>query len=130
IVERFMVCLHHGAFTAVALHGIRHAPIRSILLAMGLHFVGNFPLALMAWNVGGLGRQVWLVIVQVWLLLFFLAMMTLLSALLHFADPERWRGFGQYLFGKAKCPECGVVYGRSIFAFNLGSHRYERCPGC
>src|SRR5262249_34695729 len=50
VVERIMGCVLHGAFTATALHFIRRAPGRAVLLAMGLHFLGNFPIFLRGWN--------------------------------------------------------------------------------
>src|SRR5262245_842482 len=77
MVERFQVCVLHGAYTATALHFIRQAPVRAVLLAMGLHFIGNFPIFLRGWNVGGLGDAAWAVIVQLWAILFFLAMIAL-----------------------------------------------------
>jgi membrane metalloprotease YhfC-like protein len=130
MTERFMVCIHHGAFTAAALRVIRRTPGRGILYAMGLHFVGNFPLALRGWNIGGLGDSAWAVIVQVWLILFFFAMIALLMRFFRSADPEGWRGLRHYLLGQAKCPECGLVYLRPWIAINMGTRRYEQCPGC
>jgi hypothetical protein len=130
VVERFMVCILHGAFTAAALHFIRQAPVRAVLLAMGLHFIGNFPIFLRGWNVGGLGDSAWAVIVQVWAILFFVAMIALLGRLFNSADPEGWRGFRHHLLGQAKCPGCGLVYLRPWFAVNLPTCRYEPCPGC
>jgi hypothetical protein len=130
MTERFMVCIHHGAFTAAALRVIRWTPGRGILYAMGLHFLGNLPLALAGWNFGGLGERAWAVIVPVWLVLFFFAMIALLIRFFKAADPEGWRGLHHYLLGQAKCPGCGLVYLRPWFAVNMGTRRYEQCPGC
>ena len=96
---------------------------------MALHFISNFPLALSAWNFGGLGESTWSIVVPTWMTLYFFAMIALLSRFLKSADPEGWRRLRQLLLGKAKCPECGLVYERSLFAVNLGSRRYERRPG-
>lgn len=130
MTERFLVCIHHGVFTASALRLFHRAPVRGILCAMGLHYLGNFPIALKAWNVGGLGQTIWGVIVQIWILLFFFGMLVLLNWFLKSADPVRWRGLRYHLLGRAKCPECGLIYERPWLAVNLGTRRYERCPGC
>lgn len=130
IIERVMVCIHHGASTAAALRLFPQAPLRGILCAMGLHYLGNLPIALAAWNVGGLGQSVWSALVQIWLLLFFSGMIALLGYFFKSADPAGWRGWRHYLMGRAKCPECGLIYERPWFAVNSGIHRFERCPGC
>jgi hypothetical protein len=131
MVERFLTCIFHGAFTAAALRTIRQAPVRSILFAMALHFLGNFPLALADRNFGGLGESTWSVVVPTWMTLYFFAMIALLSRFLKSADPEGWRRLRRLMLGKAKCPKCGLVYERSWFGVNMGlRHRYERCPGC
>jgi hypothetical protein len=130
IVERLMTCIFHGAFTASALRTIRQAPVRSVLFAMALHFISNFSLALGDWNFGGLGESTWSVVGPTWMTLYFFAMIALLSRFLKSADPEGWRRLRHVMLGKAKCPECGLVYERSGFAVNMGSRRYERCPGC
>jgi hypothetical protein len=131
MVERFMTCIFHGAFTAAALRTIRQAPVRSILFAMALHFLGNFPLALADRNFGGLGESTWSVVVPTWMTLYFFAMIALLSRFLKSADPEGWRRLRRLMLGKAKCPECGLVYERPGFGVNMGlRRRYERCPGC
>lgn len=130
IIERLMVCVHHGASTAAALRLFPQAPLRGILCAMGLHYLGNFPVALMAWNVGSLSESVWSQLMSVWLLLFFLSMVALLNHFFKTADPAGWRGLRHHFLGLAKCPECDLVYERPLFAVNCGIRRYERCPGC
>lgn len=79
ISERFMVCVMHGAFTAVALRQLRKAFIMGILAAMFLHFIGNFPIFLAGNNFGGLGKSTWQIILSVWVPLYFLAMVALLA---------------------------------------------------
>lgn len=130
MVERFMTCIFHGVFTAAALRTIRLAPVRSILFAMTLHFISNFPLALSGWNFGGLGESAWSVIVPTWMTLYFFAMVALLIRFLRSADPEGWQRFRLVFLGKAKCPGCGLVFERRWLAINWGTRRFERCPGC
>src|SRR5579872_1516364 len=129
MTERFMVCVHHGVFTAAALRLFHRAPLGGVLCAMGLHYLGNFPIALKAWNAGGLGQTTWTFIVQIWILLFFFGMLVLLNRFLKSADPA-WRGLRQHLLGRAKCPGCGLIYERPWLAVNMGTRRYEPCPGC
>lgn len=124
--ERFMVCIIHGAFTAVALRRMRRGFIWGILGAMSLHFMGNFPIYLAGTNFAGLGKPVWQIILSFWVSFYFLVMAGLLAYL----------AFGKFqnlcvsLYGKAKCPECGLIYPRPLFAVNMVTKRYERCPGC
>ena len=125
--ERFLVCVHHGVFTATALWWWqrRGSLVRGVLAAMGLHLLGNAPLYLAARNAGGLGREVWRVIISLWLVGFFFGMLGLLSYYI-FGRLQ----LGRLLFGQARCPECGNVYVRSMWALNLLTHRLERCPHC
>ena len=43
---------------------------------------------------------------------------------------------GRYIYGKAKCPECGAIYDRPLlydrplFAAKTGYGRYEPRPNC
>jgi|SRR5947209_11213942 len=119
IAERFLVCINHGAFTALALRSIRGTPVRAVLFAMVLHFVGNSPLYFTKW-LGAAERQL---ILGLWEVLFFLAMLGLLVLSFNLA-------LRRTLLGRAKCPECGLVYERGWMAINMGSRRYEKCPGC
>ena len=124
-LERMMTCIFHSAFVAVALWRLRRRFGLGVAGAMVLHWLGNFPLLLMAWNVGGLGKTVWTIVVQVWLLVYFFAALALLSCF----------AFGraapvQLFYGRRKCPECGSDYDAPLFALNLGQTRYERCPHC
>jgi hypothetical protein len=92
---------------------------------MVLHWLGNFPISLMAWNVGSLGKTFWAVAVQSWLLVYFVAALALLS---YFA-------FGRVaptriFYGRRHCPECDEDYDAPLLALNFGNSRYERCPHC
>jgi hypothetical protein len=126
ISERLMTCVFHSVFVGVALWRWRRGFVFGVLGAMALHWMGNFPIFLMAWDVGGMGKTFWAAVVQGWLILYFLGALALLS---YFA-------FGRVspallFYGRRKCPECGEEYDASLFfAFNFGKTRYERCPHC
>lgn len=79
ISERFMVCVIHGAFTAVALRQFRKAFIMGVLAAIFLHFIGNFPIYLAGNNFWSLGKSTWQVILLLWVPFYFLAMVALLA---------------------------------------------------
>lgn len=123
--ERLMVCLFHAAFVGVALACLRKRFALGIAGAMALHWLGNFPIFLMASNAFGLGATFWAVTLQVWIIAYLIGALALLS---YFTfgrvNP------GRFLFGRRKCPECGAEYDGSLFAANLGTRRYERCPHC
>jgi len=112
-------------FVAVALWRLRRRFEIGVVGAAGLHWLGNFPISLMAWNAGGLGKAFWTVAVQCWLLFYFFAAVALLA---RFAFGRL--ALGRLLFGSRHCPECHAEYDAPIFAVNLGSARYERCPQC
>ncbi len=127
IGERFLVCVHHGAMTATALwwwHR-RGSLGWGILAAMGLHLLGNAPLYLAARNLGGLGRNTWGIINSLWVPGFFFGMIALLSYYIFGHVNLR-----ELLFGRARCPDCGTEYLRSMWALNLVTYRFERCPNC
>ncbi len=126
INERFMVCIIHGVFTAVALRRMRNGFIWGILGAMGLHFMGNFPIYLAGVNFAGLGKSAWQMILFFWVSFYFLAMAGLFAYLVF----GKFQNLCVFLYGKAKCPECGLTYPRPLFAVNMVTKRYERCPGC
>lgn len=72
--ERMMVCVMHSAFTASALFLIfKHKRVFLGLFAcLLLHFLGNFPIFLAGKNAFGIGTKAWQVILQVWVMLYFL----------------------------------------------------------
>lgn len=123
--ERLMTCVFHSAFVSLSLLGLR----RNLLLGFGgaaaLHWLGNFPIFVMNWNVGGLGKATWSVLIQLFLVLYLVAAAVWLS----------WLAFGfaslkRFLYGRRKCPSCGSEYDPSFFAINAGRRRFERCPHC
>lgn len=124
--ERFIVCIMHSAFTALALSRLRKTFILGVLGAMFLHYLGNFPLYLMGIDLGGLGATTWGIIVNIWITIYFLLMITLVVFL-----ATRKIALGRFFFGDAKCPECGTIYPRPFWlGVNMVTRRYERCPQC
>jgi len=86
--------------------------------AMALHWLGNFPISLMVWNVGGMGKAFWAIAVQGWIVVYFLAALALLSYFV-FGRVSPARLF----YSRRKCPECGAEYDASLFAVNFGTLR-------
>ena len=83
IQERFIVCVMHAGFTAVALSFLRRRIfILGLLCAMTLHYFGNFPIYLAGLNLWGLSPSTWKIILLIWVQLYFLAMLGLLGYLL------------------------------------------------
>lgn len=123
--ERLMTCLFHSAFVAVALWRLRRGFALGFAGAAALHWLCNFPLLLMAWNVGGLGKTFWTNVVQGWLLAFAFAALALLSYFTFGRIAP-----GRMLFGRRQCPECEREYDAPLFGINFGLSRYERCPYC
>ena len=125
VSERLMVCVFHTAFVSVTLWRLRRRFAFGLAGAMALHWLGNFPIFLMARNIGGLGHAFWTVAVQLWLLLYFVGALALLC----------YFGFRRVVppklfYGRRHCPECSGDYDAPIFALNFGQTRYERCPHC
>lgn len=123
--ERLMTCVFHSAFVSVALWRLQRRFALGFAGAVALHWLSNFPVFLMAWNVGGLGKTFWMVSIQCFLVLYFFAALAWLS----------FCAFGQVvptwiIYGPRRCPECETDYDAPLFALNFGSTRYERCPHC
>ncbi len=124
-VERLMTCVFHTAFVSVALWRLRRRFAFGIAGAIALHWLGNAPIFLLNWNVGGLGKDVWMMIVQFWLL----GYCALLGAMLAAFAFGRWPTLNA-VYGRRSCPECHGEYAAPLFALNFGRTRYERCPHC
>lgn len=125
VTERLMTCVFHSAFVAISLSRLRHRLWLGLGLAMAAHWAANFPLSLMAWNVGGLGRTTWEVIVGLWLLALFIGATVLL---IRYTSSRL--SLLRLLYGLRHCPECGNDFEPSILAINMGDKRYEKCPHC
>jgi hypothetical protein len=80
--ERLLVCFMHGAFTAAALMFFRKKLfLIGFLIALLLHYIGNFPIFLAAVNFAGLSTETWQTIVLIWVQLYFLAMVGFITFL-------------------------------------------------
>jgi len=123
--ERLMTCVFHSAFLALSLSCLRRRFALGFAGAVALHWLGNFPLQLMARNAGGLGKAFWMATVQIWLLIYFFAAVALLACFAFGRIAP-----GRLLFGRRRCPECHEDYDAPLFAVNFGPSRYERCPHC
>lgn len=123
--ERLMVCVFHSAFLAVALWQLRRRFALGVAGAMALHWLGNFPISLMNWNVFGLGHTVWSSVVEVWLMFYFVAAIVLL----YYLGSGRVVP-GKLFYGMRNCPECHSDYPAPLLGLNFGPTRYERCPHC
>jgi hypothetical protein len=123
--ERLVVCLLHSAFVSLALWRLRSRFLIGFAAAMALHWLGNFPILLMAWNVGGLGKIFWTVFIQFWLIGYVFGAVALFS---YFSSGRIAPGL--MIFGRRHCPECGGDYDAPLFGLNFGVTRYERCPHC
>ena len=123
--ERFMVAFLHGAFVVFAFKRLAdgRAFWPGALIGMTLHFALNFPIFLMAIDLGGIGRPAWGLVLQGYLFAYTIALVVAVNR----AARDRLRNS---ILGEATCPECGTVYPRSLFGANFLTVRYERCPGC
>lgn len=121
INERVMVCVIHGALTLVALSRFG----TGLVVAMGLHLVGNLPFYLQQISAFGLAPERWATILRVWIVWYFVAMAALPWAMsggdLHII----W-----LLFGDATCPFCGMIYPRATLGWGMRVIRHDRCPRC
>ena len=123
--ERLMTCVFHSAFVSLSLLCLRRNLALGFAGAVTLHWLGNFPISLMNWNVGGLGKANWSIIIQLFLVCYLVAAMAWLWRLaFDFGSLKRM------LYGRRQCPACGSEYDPSFFAINAGARRYERCPNC
>lgn len=125
VSERLMTCVFHSAFIAVVLWRLRSRFLLGLAGAMALHWLGNFPIFLLSWDVGGLGKVFWTVAVQLWIVTYLIGALGLLSYFTFGRVAP-----GRLIYGRRKCPECGAEYDASLLALNFPRTRYERCPQC
>lgn len=125
--ERAMVCIMHGAFTSVTLYTLAKSKSwLGILGSMMLHFFGNFPIYLMSINFLQLGKPTWQIAISIYLTVYLIAMVMLLS----YFSFHRWSQVTRLFYGQVKCPECKNIYNPPWFGVNALTKRYERCPNC
>jgi hypothetical protein len=125
VTERLMTCVFHSAFVSVSLCFLPRRIAVGLAGAVALHWLGNFPVFLMAWNVGGFGKTFWAVAVMLFLIMYLVAAIAWLSFLV-FGRVAPMRG----VYGLRHCPECSADYDPPLVALNLFRIRYERCPRC
>ena len=125
VTERLMVCVFHATFVSVALWRLRRRLALGIAGAMAMHWLGNFPIFLMARNAGSLGHPFWAVACQCWVWSYFIAALALL-----FYFGFRRVVAAKMFNGRRDCPDCGGDYDTPLFSLNFGRTCYERCPHC
>lgn len=123
--ERLMTCVFHSAFVSMSLWCLRGRFAFGFAGAVALHWLGNFPVFLMKWNVGGLGGTAWSILIQCFLLLYLFAA----AGLLAFFNSGRFAPACMF-YGRRECPECFGEYDPPLMAINFGRRRYDRCPHC
>jgi hypothetical protein len=126
--ERFLVCLIHGLFTAMVLLGWKRWRIGfagGLALGMLLHLLANMPILLGARGLLGSNPIVGAIIVQLWVIAFWIAAwVVLLIRDSRLAAGLPWPG------QPVACPKCGETFERGLLAPNLVWKRLERCPHC
>lgn len=125
VSERLMTCVFHSAFVGISLSCLRRRLWLGLGGAMAAHWAANFPISLMAWNVGGLGGTAWGMIVGFWLAALFIGAVVLL---IEYTSSRLF--LFRLLYGLRHCPECSTDFEPSMLAINFGDKRYEKCPHC
>lgn len=129
VQERTMVAPIHGVFAVAAAVGIARGG-RSIavgvLTGMGLHYLANFPILLAKLDIGHLGKNVWGVVLALYISLYTVAMYVLLIYYVYGKAVLR-----KLMSGIARCPECNATYQRPRTRVNVGPFlSYEKCTQC
>jgi len=121
INERVMVCLIHGALTAVALHQVG----AGFLIAVILHLAGNLPFYLREVSAFGISDQKWAWFLSAWVVWYFFSMWALVWLMAGGDFHLIW-----LLFGDVTCPHCGAVYPRATINWSLRVIHHDHCPRC
>lgn len=127
--ERLLTCITHALFAlptvALSRRGWKWA-LAGLAIGMLLHGLGNAPILLMQRRAFGWTELAWQVLVQVWLIVLFIAgLVALIGA-----------AFGRKMLKaiwsrQMICPGCGATYLQPIFmGLNCGMWRYEPCGVC
>jgi hypothetical protein len=127
--ERIATCFAHTLFAlptlVLARRGLRWA-IVGLGLGMLLHASGNAPILFSRYEMFGISKMTWNVILQVWLVLFVLGSLVGLVAC-KFGTEMLQRIWQNQIV----CPECGVTYRQPlVMGLNMGTWRYEPCGAC
>lgn len=127
--ERLMTCLTHALLTLPAVvlsrRGWKWSAI-GLSLGMMLHWIANAPIVLMHRGVFGWKPEVWSLLVQLWVVLFFV--MGLVALIVAVAGRKMLRKMWS---ARMICPGCGATYRQPLFlGLNFGLSRYEPCGVC
>jgi len=127
--ERLMTCLTHTLFAllpvSLARKGWKWGGV-GLGLAMLLHGMSNAPILFMQRRAFGWSAEAWSLIVQLWLVAFFVAGLASLVVAAYGRKVLRaiWAN-------RMICPECRAVYRQPLlWGLNFGMSRYERCGVC
>ena len=127
--ERIATCFAHTLFALPTLvlagRGVRWS-IVGLCVGMLLHALGNAPILLSRYEMFGISKMTWSVILQVWLVLFVLVSLVGLVACKFGTEMLKriWQN-------QIVCPECGVTYRQPlVMGLNMGTWRYEPCGAC
>lgn len=127
--ERLLTCIAHSLFAlpTIALARRRwQLGFAGLALGMLLHALANAPILLMNRSVFGWKTEVWSVLVQLWVIAFFIAGLVALIVATYGGTMLR-KIFARQMI----CPGCGAAYRQPIFwGLNFGMSRYERCSVC
>ena len=127
--ERIATCFAHTLFAMptllLAARGVRWGLV-GLCVGMLLHAAGNAPILLSRYEMFGISKDAWIVILQLWLVLFVVAsMIGLVGCKFGTEMLQRiWQN-------RMVCPECGATYRQPIvMGLNMGTWRYEPCGAC
>lgn len=127
--ERLLTCIAHPLFALPTVALARRKwqwGFAGLALGMLLHASANTPILLMQRKVFGWKTEVWSVLVQLWVIVFFVAGLVALIGATYGRKVVR-KMFARQMI----CPGCGATYRQPIFmGLNFGMSRYERCSVC
>ncbi len=126
--ERLMTCFSHSLFALPTIYFSRKGwkwGLVGLGIGMSLHWLGNAPIVLMQREAFGVKKDVWAVLLSVWLIWFTIGTLIAVMAV-HFH-----KKVGRIMARKMVCPGCHVVYRQPILmGMNMGTWRYEPCSAC
>ena len=129
INERFLVCILHGAFTAVTVYIWKKYNTRAgIIGSMFLHFLVNFPIYVSGIDPLHWGKTTWQYILSLYVPLYTFLM---IGMMLFFQfRKNKIMKFKKIFLAPHVCPECGKEYRGRWLALNSFTKAYEKCPFC
>lgn len=135
MLERSMVMLIHAGFTCAALHlgVLKRRKLAGLAVAMGLHFLANYPIYLLGPHGIAASFTVFQIVLTLWVIGVAVgAARYLLWLGVDHGDARGSNGAPcEKSIWKARCPRCETVFVRRMLrGINLGTLRYEPCPSC